>query len=295
MAKVLITGGTGLIGKQLTKLVLSKGYEVAILSRNPKRENEFRWNVPESYIDDKALKNVTHIVHLAGAGIADKRWTSKRKQELINSRVKSTDLLLKKVQELKVPLKKIISASGIGFYGAITSDTVFTENESSHNDFISKVCVLWEKSVQQFEVTKVPVTIFRTGIVLAKNGGALPKINTPLFLSVLGKGNQYMPWIHINDLCHLYLQAIGNPNFNGVFNAVSPDFQTNASFTKILGKVVKKPVFPIKIPSFVLKIILGEMANILLSGSRISVKKTQNKYHFIYSNLGLALQNIYGK
>ena len=207
MSKVLITGGTGLIGKHLQNLLIANKHKVVILSRNPKKKNEFKWNISENYIDDNALRGVTHVIHLAGAGIANKRWTNKRKNELINSRVLSTNLLFKKVKELNIELKGFISASGIGYYGAITSDKTFTENDTSKNDFISKVCVEWEKSVHQFKKLNIPVTILRTGVVLSKNGGALQKMNTPLFLSALGNGNQYMPWIHIDDLCNLYLEG----------------------------------------------------------------------------------------
>lgn len=295
MVKVLITGGTGLIGKHLQNTLINKNIKVVVLTRNPKKNNEFRWNINENYIDDNAFKDVTHIIHLAGAGIADKRWAIKRKKELINSRVKSTNLLYKKVQDLKIPLQGFISASGIGYYGAITSDTIYTEEDPPENDFISKVCVEWEKSVYQFEVLNIPTTILRTGVVLSKNGGALSKMNTPLFLSALGTGKQYIPWIHINDLCNLYIKAIEDSNFIGVFNAVAPEHQTNNNFTKTLGNIINKTVLPINAPSFVLKTALGEMAYILLNGSRVSAKKTSQFYNFEYPDLNAALNNIYNE
>lgn len=292
MIKVLITGGTGLIGKQLVKMLLIKGYEVAVLSRKPKEKNEFEWNISEGFIDKKAFENTTHIIHLAGAGIANKRWTKKRKQELIDSRVETTNLLLEKVKEYKTPLQKFISASGIGFYGAITSNKIFTEKDAPHNDFIAKICVEWEKAALKFEQINVHVTILRTGIVLSKSGGALQKINTPFFLAFLGKGNQYMPWIHINDVCGLYKKAIEDNNFKGIFNAIAPEHQTNKSFTKLLGKTINKTVFPIGVPSFILKIILGEMATILLRGSRVSAQKTTKEYNFTYTSLKEAFAQI---
>lgn len=293
MAKILISGGTGLVGKQLTKLLQSKGHEVVILSRNPKESNQFRWNISEEYIDEKAFENVTHIIHLAGAGIADKRWTTNRKKELIDSRVKSANLLFKKVKEYEVPLQGFISASGIGFYGAVTSDKIFTETNEPHNDFISIICVKWEASAEKFNELDVPVAILRTGIVLSKTGGALEKMNTPLFLSALGNGNQYMPWIHIDDLCSLYLKAVEDKNFVGIFNAVAPEHQTNESFTKTFGKVIKKPILPMNAPSFVLKTALGELAYILLKGSRISAEKTGKMYDFKFRKLKSALENLF--
>lgn len=293
MVKVLITGGTGLIGKYLQNKLNDKNYEVAVLTRNPTLKNEFKWNIDEEYIDDNAFKNVTHIIHLAGAGIADKRWTDTRKKELIDSRVLSTDLLLKKIKELNIDLKGFISASGIGYYGAVSSPQIFTENDAPKNDFISKVCVEWEKYALNFKQINVAVTILRTGVVLAKSGGALSKMNTPLFLAALGNGKQYMPWIHIDDLCNLYIKAIKDTNFTGVYNAVAPEHHTNETFTKTIAEVINKPMFPFKAPSFILKIILGEMSSILIKGSRVSSKKVNELYSFNFPNLKTSLKNIY--
>ena len=295
MSKVIITGGTGQIGKHLQNVLIANNHEVVILTRNPKKENEFRWNINEEYIDDNAFEGVTHIIHLAGAGIADKRWTNKRKQELINSRVKSTNLLLKKVKELNIELKGFISASGIGYYGAITSDKIFKENDAPENDFISKVCVEWEKSVHQFKELNIQVTILRTGVVLSKTGGALQKMNTPLFLSALGNGKQFLPWIHIDDLCNLYVKSIENSYFKGVFNAVAPEHQTNKNFNKTLSKIIQKPVLLFKIPSFILNIFLGKMADMLVKGSRVSSNKTMEFYIFNFPTLKSALNNIYNE
>lgn len=296
MTKILITGGTGLIGKQLQKKLQDKSYEIVILSRNPKSKNDFLWNVNEGYIDEKALENTRYIIHLAGAGIADKRWTAERKKELINSRVKSTNLLLKKIKEYQIPLKGFVSASGIGYYGAITSDKIFTEEDDPENDFISEICVEWEKSVRQFQELEIPTTILRTGIVLSKNGGALQKMNTPLFLSALGSGNQFMPWIHIDDLCDLYIKAIENSEFTGIYNAVAPEHQTNQSFTKTLGKVLSKSVLPMNAPSFVLKSTLGELAYILINGSRVSSKKVEESgFQFQFKTLRDSLVSLYSK
>ena len=293
MYKILISGGTGLIGKHLQEKLLQKNHEVVILSRKPKKKNEYLWDISDNYIDENAFKGVTHIVHLAGAGIADKRWTTKRKKELIDSRVKSANLLFKKVKDLKIDLKGFIAASGIGFYGAVTTEKIYTEKDPPHNDFISKVCVDWENASNQFNQLNIPVTILRTGIVLSKKGGALPKINTPLFLAALGSGKQYMPWIHIDDLSNLYIQSIEKNNFSGIYNAVAPEHQINNNFTQTLAKVLKKITSPFNVPSFVLKIILGELAGILLKGSKISSKKTADNFTFLYPKLMTALKQIY--
>ena len=180
MSKILITGGTGLVGKKLTEMLIDTNHEVVILSRNPKNKNEFKWDITKNYIDKKVFRNIDYIVHLAGAGIADKKWTNKRKKIIIDSRVESANLLYSAVQENNITLKGFISASGIGYYGAITTDKIFEETDTYGNDYLGNVCRKWENAAQQFKTLKVPVTILRTGIVLSKNGGAL-EIHTNSF------------------------------------------------------------------------------------------------------------------
>ena len=293
MAKILLTGGTGLIGKVLEKKLTQKNHEVQILTRNPRKENHFKWDIKKSFIDDNAFENLDYIIHLAGAGIADKKWTKLRKAELINSRVESANLLYSKVKEFNVPLKGFISSSGIGYYGAITSEQIYTEEDKPADDFIAKICIEWENAAHQFQNNNIPVTILRTGVVLSKDGGALQKMNTPLFLSALGNGKQYVPWIHIEDLCNLYIKAIEDEAFKGIYNGVAPDHQTNSSFTKSLGQVLKKLITPINVPGFVLKTVLGELAVIVLAGSRVSSKKVEQHYNFEFEDLKKALQHIY--
>ena len=291
MARILITGGTGLVGKRLTDMLIDKNHEVVILSRNPRNDNEFKWDISSNYIDEKALINTDYIIHLAGAGIADKRWTEKRKQVIIESRVKTANLLFDKITALKINLKGFISASGIGYYGAVTSDTIFEETDNVGTDFLGDVCNKWEQAAHQFSTKKIPVTILRTGIVLAKKGGALDKMKTPI-ITPLGSGKQYIPWIHIDDLCNLYIAAIED-NLIGIFNAVAPEHHTSSSFSKALAKSIKRPFLGIGVPSFILQILFGEMSVILLKGSRISTKKTEkNKYSFRFSKLQKALSNL---
>lgn len=292
MAKILITGGTGLIGKKLKKILIDKNHEVVILSRNPKNKDEFKWDIPSNYIDEKALKNIDYIIHLAGAGIAEKRWIKKRKEVIIDSRVKTTNLLFKKVNELKISLKGFISASGIGYYGAITSEVIFKETAKSGADFLAEVCQKWEEAALQFSTKKIPVTIVRTGIVLASKGGALDKMKTPI-ITHLGSGKQYIPWIHIDDLCHIYLKSIEN-NLSGIFNAVSPEHHTSRTFSKALAKSLKRPYLGVGIPRITVNILFGKLAVILLEGSRISSKKIEkNGYSFRFKTLVKALNDLY--
>jgi uncharacterized protein (TIGR01777 family) len=289
--KVLITGGTGLVGQLLQKKLVNRNFTVQILTRTPKNDHEFAWDITKNYIDERVFKNVNYIIHLAGAGIADKKWTVKRKQEIIDSRTKSTKLLLDKVQELKIPLRGFISASAIGYYGAITSEKVFTETDIPANDFLGNVCKLWEESVLEFNQIAIPTTIFRLGIVLSKNGGALEKMKTPI-ISPIASGKQYLPWIHIEDLTDMFIFAVEN-NLVGIFNAVAPEEQTSFSFSKLLAKKIKRPFIPIGIPIFILKHLFGELSIILTTGSRISSKKIKDAgFKFSYKNLKKSLDNL---
>lgn len=292
MSKILITGGTGLVGKKLTQMLLNKKHEVVILSRNPTKENEFKWDFSSNYIDEKVFENVEYIIHLAGAGIADKRWTNKRKRLIIDSRVQTANILFNKIIALKIALKGFISASGTGYYGAVTSETIFEETAKVGNDFLGDVCHKWEKATFQFKHKNIPVTILRTGIVLSKKGGALEKMKTPI-IAPLGSGKQYIPWIHIDDLCEIYIEVI-TANLTGVFNAVSPEYHTSKTFSKALAKSIKSSYLDIGIPSFILKLLFGEMAVMLLKGSRISAKKIEKniEYSFRFSKLSEALRTL---
>jgi uncharacterized protein (TIGR01777 family) len=297
MASILITGGTGLIGKQLTSLLQNKGHQVSILSRNTsEKPNIYQWSIQDNYIENEAILNADYIIHLAGAGIADKRWTKTRKKELIDSRVDSTNLLFKKVKELNPNLKGFIAASGIGYYGATTSSTIYSEKDAPGNDFISEICKLWENASFQFSNINIRTVVLRTGIVLSNKGGAFPKLIKPIklgFGAALGKGNQYMPWIHIDDLCNMYVEAIENNKIEGIYNAVSPAHVNNIELTNIIATYLKKKILLPNVPSFVFKILFGEMSKILLEGSRVSSKKVEkNGFIFKHSNTQNTIKNI---
>tara|TARA_R110002074_G_scaffold377068_2_gene554379 strand:+ start:7125 stop:8042 length:918 start_codon:yes stop_codon:yes gene_type:complete len=295
MKKVLITGGTGLIGKRLSFLLVSKGYEVRVLSRSKSPESKyttFIWNVKDQFIEEEAFHDLDYIIHLAGAGIADKKWSEKRKKEIIDSRVQSTNLLYNTSKRLKTPLKAFISASATGYYGSITTATIFTETDQPATDFLGKVCRLWEESFFQFKKDKTRTVALRTGIVLSNDGGALKKMKTPV-VTPLGDGKQYMPWIHIDDLCEMYIKAIEDEDFEGAYNAIAPEHQTNYSFSKAIAKTFKRPFLPIGAPSFILKIVFGEMATIILNGSRVSNDKIEKTgFKFKFKSLDKALKNL---
>lgn len=280
MSKVVITGGTGLVGKALTSLLLLKGYEVVVLTRNKQKANQSNqysfWEIEKGIIDQELLRSADYIIHLAGEGIAEKRWTTSRKRSILESRTKPLTLIYSVLKESPNQLKALISASGVGYYGAITSDKVFAEDDLPATDFLGKTCVTWEKEVDKFNELGIRTVKLRTGIVLAKEGGALPKMTLPFkygFGSVLGSGKQYMPWISLTDLCQAYLFAIENNQLHGVYNTAVEDDTSNASFSENIATILGKKMFLPKIPAFVLKLMLCEMATIILNGSRISNSK----------------------
>ena len=193
---------------------------------------------------------------------------------------------------MEIPLNSFISASATGFYGSITSETIFKEIDKPAKDFLGKVCSLWERSIFQFNEMKIRTVALRTGIVLSKDGGALKKMKTPV-ITALGNGKQYMPWIHIDDLCELYIKAIEDEQFKGAFNAVSSEHISNLSFSKKISKIFNHPFLAIGAPNFILQIVFGEMSTIILNGSRISANKIkQAGFKFKFENLEKALKNL---
>lgn len=302
MAIILISGGTGLVGKALTKRLISEGHEVRILSRNPKSSTQmksFYWNVEKNEIDEKAFDGVEYIVHLAGSGIADKRWTDARKRDIIDSRVNSMKLITSVVKKKNIQLKSFVGASAIGIYGMTTSEKIYTETDKGKGDFLTQSCEQWENSYQEIQSLSNKNSIIRIGVVLSKNGGALKKL-LPIFNfglgSAVGSGKQYMPWIHIDDLVTIFYNALFNPKLIGTYNAVSGESTTNAEFSKQLAKTLSKPFFLPNVPSFLLKLVFGEMANVLLEGSQVSNKHLlETGIELKYPTITVALEELLAK
>lgn len=306
MAAVLITGGTGLIGKALSPMLLRKGYEVIILTRNPSDATNnqpgisyAKWNIETGEIDKVAVAKADYIVHLAGAGVAEKRWTDKRKNEILESRTKSGALLVKALRETENHIQAVISSSAVGWYGPDTPASLqkgFNEDSKSSDDFLGKTCKLWEAAIQPVEVLGKRLVILRTGIVLSNNGGALAEFKKPLkfgMASILGGGDQITSWIHIDDICRMYLYAIEN-NINGIYNAVAPHPVTNKQLTLTLAKATKGNAFvSMHVPAFVLKIMLGEMSVEVLKSANVSVAKFQQTgFQFAYPTIESALKEL---
>ena len=245
--KILITGGSGLLGSALTKKLLINNIEVVHLTRNKSSKNDVKnylWNWEKNEIDENCFIDVTHIVHLAGAGIAEKAWTQKRKEHIVKSRVLTTRLMYSKINELKLPISAFIAASAVGIYGAQTSEKIFNEEDEPFEDFMGNCCKQWENSVNKFESMSRVVKL-RLGVILDKNHGALPRIANMVKNSIgspLGNGQQYMPWIHIDDAVNIFFNSIINDKIFGTFNAVSSDYITNSELTRKIGEVFNKKI-----------------------------------------------------
>lgn len=296
---VLISGGTGFVGKNLTRLLVEKGFSISILSRTEKQNTAdisyYQWNVDKSYIDENAVLNADYIIHLAGEGIADKPWTKKRKIALAASREKSAELIYDALKKNSKKPEAFISASGIGIYGAVNSSIICNEDTPPDNDFLGTVCQKWENATDCFEQFGIRTVKIRTGLVLGKDGGFLEKLK-PVFKyrlgAVLGSGRQYMPWIHIDDLCAIYLEALQNTKISGPYNAAVNDRTTNTLFSKRLAKVYGYSLWLPNVPAFLLKILLGEMAQIILTGQRVSSDKIESTgFKFNFSKLETALRD----
>ena len=241
--KILITGGSGLVGSSLTKVLLGMNYDVAILTRNPSSDldvKQYFWDPSKLLIDEDALIGVDCIVHLAGTNISDSRWTKKQKQKIYSSRVESAEFLYQKIKELDIPLKSFVSSSAVGCYGTITSDQIYTEQDHNADDYLGQLCTQWEAKADQFINLGCKVSKVRTGIVLSSKGGALPKMMFPInwcLGAALGSGKQFIPWIHIDDLCAIYTNLINEYIPSGVYNGVAPETITNNDLTCIIAEV----------------------------------------------------------
>lgn len=301
MKNILITGGSGLVGNTLTQWLLDRNYSVRWLSRKTIPNAPvpvFYWNIQKKIITPQAFDNVECIIHLAGAGIAAHRWTNSYRKTLADSRIESCRLLREKVAEYHVPLQAFISASATGIYGQQTSEHIFTENDAPANDFLGKLCQQWETEASLFS-SKLGIrhVSLRTGVVLSKKGGALEKLIFPVkygFGAMLGSGKQYMPWVHINDLCRIYTKVIEDENMRGAFNATAPQHLTNRQTMLFLAQKFHRKLWLPAVPAPLLSAMLGERASLLLKGSRVFPERLrkENDFCFQFPNFPKALSSL---
>lgn len=333
---VLIAGGTGMTGRALSKYLLSKGYRVTVLSRferkflksgteadytekNPGNVNQektpdnnnpekirdngieyTKWDPKKGLMDEAILQDVDVVIHVAGANVGDKRWTAKRKKEILDSRIQTTEMLYKAIRLNPGRLKTFIGASATGWYGPdpnTPSARAFTEDMPASGDFLGSTTQTWEEGMKKIEDLGIRVVIFRTGIVLSTEGGAYPEFLRPLkfgLATILGTGNQAISWIHIDDLCRLYLFAIENPVVSGIYNAVAPSPVSNRNMIcEIAAQKRKQFYIPIYIPSFLLKVVLGELSIEVLKGTTVSNEKIRRTgFQFLYPNLESAIKAL---
>lgn len=299
MRKILITG-TGTVARNLAKRLDSAGYRVNFLSTSRSYFNKFPcffWDIQNDKIDETAFQDVEAIIHLAGAGIADKRWSNERKELLLSSRIEGANLIFRTLEKMHGEKPKVfISASGSNFYGTITQKDGFTEESPAGNDFLGDLCEKWENAAFQFEKLGMRTAVLRTGVVLSTHGGALPKLSKMVksFVgSPVGNGKQIMPWIHIDDLTKMYQFIYENEQCNGAYNAVAPEKVCNRYFMQSLGKILHRPILPLGVPGIMLKAIYGEMADILLKGTHlINEKITSSGFHFDHPKLLDAIEDV---
>lgn len=295
---ILITGASGLIGSHLTDLLQREGRQVSHLSRGNRgnKTTTFLWDVAQAKLDVAALQGTDTIVHLAGASVGDKRWTDSYKREILESRTLSTRLLYDTLRQQPHSVKTFVSASAIGYYGFEDNDTLLTEARPAGKDFMAQVTRAWEEEVDRIATLGIRVVKIRIGIVLAAEGGALEQMAKPVKFFVgapLGTGRQNVSWIHINDICRMFMKAIDDEAMHGPYNGTGPYAVTNRELTRAIGKAMGRPVFMPPVPGVVLRALIGQMAEVVLTGSRVSSEKIQQEgFQFQFKTLESALKDL---
>jgi uncharacterized protein (TIGR01777 family) len=296
---ILLTGGTGLLGKKLTNALFEKGYTVSHLSRKQGENGRvitYLWDIHKGTIDENCIDGVDIVIHLAGSGIADGRWTEERKKEIVESRTKSIQMVYDLLKKKSHQVSSIISASGTGYYSD-RGDELMHEDDAPAKDFLGTCCIKWETAVDEGEQLGLRVVKFRTGVVLDKDGGALPQLALPIKFaagSPLGNGKQWMSWIHHEDVINMYLYGIEQDDLKGVYNMVAPKPVTNAQLTQAVAKQLNRPLWLPNVPAFALKLLFGEMSIVVLGSTKVSAQKIETAgFKFKYREVTAALKEIY--
>ncbi|GAA5033583.1 NAD-dependent epimerase [Marivirga lumbricoides] len=297
--KILISGGSGMIGMQLSKLLSENGYEVAHLTRKKKTNypyRQFEWDIKSQSIDSDAIKFADAIFHLAGAGVVDEKWTEERKKAIISSRTDSATLLKTEIEKQSKKIEHFIGASGINYYGMDTGNQLMMETNPAGEGFLPYVCEKWEEATDEVGKAGIKTAKVRIGIVLSDKGGALKQLAMPIKIGLgapLGSGDQFMSWIHIDDLCRLFMHLLKN-RLTGTFNGAAPKPVTNKALTKATAKALKKPLWLPKVPPFAMKLILSDRADMVLGGVKASSDKIEKTgFSFLFNTVEEALKDIY--
>lgn len=298
MATVLITGGSGLIGSRLTELLISRGYHVRHLGRSPGRSGieTFLWDIEKNQIDHRSIDGADAIIHLAGENIGAGRWTSARKQKILDSRIRSTQLLRYTLQNHPNSVKTFLGASAVGYYGGDCGEATMTEDSPPGNDFLAQVTRDWEAEVSSISSLAIRVVMLRTGIVLSRTGGALEPMARQVKWWVgapLGTGQQFLSWVHLDDHCRAFIELLENSHASGPYNSAAPFPVTNEQFTRQLAKVLRRPLWLPRVPAVLLKLILGEMSVLVLGGCKVSSARLESTgFRFQYTKLEEALADL---
>lgn len=297
--RILITGATGMIGRKLLHTLQQAGHELSILSRKQEQipgVKVYIWDIYKKQIDTNCMSDVDCVIHLAGENIADEKWTAERKREIIDSRTLSTHLLYSAIEDTNTKLDCLISASATGYYGDC-GDEILTENDGPGLGFLAECCKEWEEAVDKGNTQGHRIVKLRTGFVLAKGEGALAAIEKQIKFftgAPLGSGKQWVPWVHIDDIVAMYVYALENPTLSGAYNACAPFPVTNATLTAAIAAKLHRPVWPLNVPEKMLKLILGEMSELVLMSTNTSAQKLLSAdFKFKYTQLDDALADIY--
>lgn len=306
MTTILLAGGTGLIGRRLTEILTESGFKVIVLTRQqiPQKNSSkairiAQWDTNQSTVDRWAIEEADAIINLSGAGVADKRWTESRKKEILESRTNSGKTLVKALTEIPNKVQVVVNSSAIGWYGpdpAIPNPTAFTESDPHYNDYLGETCFQWEKSIHPVIELSKRLVLIRTGIVLSNQGGALVEFKKPLRFGLaasLGTGQQIISWIHIDDICQLFIKAVTDSAMQGIYNGVAPEPVSNQELTHSLARANNKFWIPVKVPSFVLKLVMGEMSVEVLKSTTVSAAKTiASGFEYKYGRIEQALKSM---
>ncbi|WP_026706802.1 TIGR01777 family oxidoreductase [Flavobacterium frigidarium] len=297
---VLITGGTGFVGRSLTALLIGNGFSVSILSRS-KRQNKkdisyYIWDIKNQTIEDAAVNNADYIIHLAGENIAGERWTEKRKKAIVASREDSIKLIRNVLAKQNHKVSAFISASAIGIYGAVNGEAICNESTPPASDFLGRTCQIWEAAVDTIGQLGIRTVKVRTGLVLGEGDGLIKKLK-PIFKyrlgAPLGSGKQYMPWIYIDDLCEIYLKAINDDTVRGPYNAAIQDDTDNIAFSRTFAAVYGYKMWLPHVPAAIIKLGMGQMSKIVLTGRRVSSEKIRKTgFTFKITDIEEALRKV---